>query len=586
MKTIFKNIHLHFKYMPFFNQSNILSVIIAKIFTRSNFNKAIIIFIFGLISRISISYFYNINVFTEFFHYISLSYYFLFSLFIVSTHEVVNYFNVNIIPHFITDFFAIASQNIVNLYNQNIKILKWIFNTLKSPFYIINSLASHKWEDLNLSSIRKYIKFLFSQTVENKITMGTDNAIAASIKIAEPKAPVIPTTLNMHGDFNLYDSDRNSEDLSSRSETSAYLPTPSRPLPDNTPLTTTDNTPVKPITHDTVTENHYENHNASRVNNPPVNNRMLFVVDTIREHSDVGSTGLQTPNPDNNIPRPPLPSGFTTPSTMTPLFGSSRNPSIEYANTPGLTPYVSHDSNKAIIGLNYSNENIWRNRFISESDIQSTNWTHQRQLAEENMRERYLEERGFATGLTNSLPSTEIEVKKGLFGRLKLQFKLIDSKLEAKISNMDSIAIKLHDSSKRKFFWNIWEKKSGNYESYEDFKRSWDPKTNIWNEIKSRTNHDVRVDVEGILGVGRNRPQLNPTPIRVIEQRNVGVRNNTNHLIRDIQPSAPTPLEEAPNTVENPESQRRRHKSRSHSRSHSHSHTHRKNSHSRRYNKR
>jgi hypothetical protein len=53
--------------------------------------------------------------------------------------------------------------------------------------------------------------------------------------------------------------------------------------------------------------------------------------------------------------------------------------------------------------------------------------------------------------MSNTLPK-EVEVKRGVFGKIKLAFNFIDSKLETKISNMDSIAIKYHDKGKRKFF--------------------------------------------------------------------------------------------------------------------------------------
>jgi hypothetical protein len=50
----------------------------------------------------------------------------------------------------------------------------------------------------------------------------------------------------------------------------------------------------------------------------------------------------------------------------------------------------------------------------------------------------------------------EIEIKKdGVLGRLKLGFKFIDKKINNGVSNLDSIAVKFHDKSKRKFFWTI-----------------------------------------------------------------------------------------------------------------------------------
>jgi hypothetical protein len=49
-----------------------------------------------------------------------------------------------------------------------------------------------------------------------------------------------------------------------------------------------------------------------------------------------------------------------------------------------------------------------------------------------------------------SLPD-EVIIHKGFKGKIKLAFKYIDSQLAKTYSNMDNIAIKYHDKSKRKF---------------------------------------------------------------------------------------------------------------------------------------
>jgi len=78
--------------MNFFN--NKLPNILAKIFTKSNIKKILIIFIVGLISRIFVNYMYNINVFISFLNYISLTYYLIFSIFIVLVHGIVDHFDI------------------------------------------------------------------------------------------------------------------------------------------------------------------------------------------------------------------------------------------------------------------------------------------------------------------------------------------------------------------------------------------------------------------------------------------------------------------------------------------------------------
>lgn len=75
-----------------------------KIFNRHNFTKIVIIFLFGLSSRFLVNYYLGVNVFTDFTNFISLTYYFGFSTFIVIIHEIVDLFHLSIIPSFISDF--------------------------------------------------------------------------------------------------------------------------------------------------------------------------------------------------------------------------------------------------------------------------------------------------------------------------------------------------------------------------------------------------------------------------------------------------------------------------------------------------
>src|ERR1700712_1360217 len=98
--------------------------LLSKIFNKPNLNKIVIIFIFGLTSRIFINYIYNVNVFIDYFNKVSIIYYVLFSIFIVFIHEVVTFFDINIIPSFIFDF----SNYIIKGFINNIINVKNIIN--------------------------------------------------------------------------------------------------------------------------------------------------------------------------------------------------------------------------------------------------------------------------------------------------------------------------------------------------------------------------------------------------------------------------------------------------------------------------
>lgn len=68
-------------------------------------------------------------------------------------------------------------------------------------------------------------------------------------------------------------------------------------------------------------------------------------------------------------------------------------------------------------------------------------------------------------------------------------------------NSIKNSSIKFYGSGKTKLYWEIWEKDTGRYGSYRDFKETWDPKTNffksIWTDIKgtpksrSRSGYDV-----------------------------------------------------------------------------------------------
>jgi hypothetical protein len=115
---------------------NKLPILLGRILTKPNLNKIIIIFIAGFISRVLIVYFYNVNVFFEYLNIISILYYSFMSFFIVIVHEVINYFEFNIIPAFIIELYSIFVNVIKNILN----IGQYLRKTLNSANKLIFSL--------------------------------------------------------------------------------------------------------------------------------------------------------------------------------------------------------------------------------------------------------------------------------------------------------------------------------------------------------------------------------------------------------------------------------------------------------------
>lgn len=68
-----------------------------------------------------------------------------------------------------------------------------------------------------------------------------------------------------------------------------------------------------------------------------------------------------------------------------------------------------------------------------------------------------------------------------------------------KVHNISSLYIKYHDLTKRKFFWNIWEKGRSNYKDYTDFKEHFNPNTPIFSEIAKETKKDLRKEISDLL---------------------------------------------------------------------------------------
>jgi hypothetical protein len=79
------------------NKRNVFNVLFSRIFNKSNFNKFLIIFILGFVSRVFLGHFYN-NVYLDLLNLVSASYYVCISAFIILVHNFVYYFDFNIIP--------------------------------------------------------------------------------------------------------------------------------------------------------------------------------------------------------------------------------------------------------------------------------------------------------------------------------------------------------------------------------------------------------------------------------------------------------------------------------------------------------
>lgn len=312
----------------FFNKLNVvylsiknkLPILLGKIFTKPNVNKVIIIFIVGFISIVFIVNIYNINVYFEYLNILSILYYSCMSCFIVVVHELVNYFEFNIIPSYLSEPYSI----VMNIFKNIIKFSNYLRGIINSANKLIFSL---KLSEFKLSSIRKnFILYLN----KDKITLDVN------ISDNQEKIEIIENIVNNNV------LQKNTHTLKSSRGRSI---------------------------------NNYNGGSSSNSNdtrNPrPREDGLFFVVDTIRD-SVASAAGeperrLATPEPSNTVSTPPTiptmppapnlnasnlstPSMFTIKTNDTPRFEP-----IERFETFTKTIYSGNNNNASVTNAQENN---------------------------------------------------------------------------------------------------------------------------------------------------------------------------------------------------------------------------------------
>jgi hypothetical protein len=82
-----------------------LKLFCSILFNKRNLSKVFIIFVVGFFSRLLINYYFDLNVFVDYLNIVSLFYYFLMSCFIISVHNLFDFFDLSSI----TDLFKFFS---------------------------------------------------------------------------------------------------------------------------------------------------------------------------------------------------------------------------------------------------------------------------------------------------------------------------------------------------------------------------------------------------------------------------------------------------------------------------------------------
>lgn len=516
-----------------------------RIFTKSNLNKAIIIFIIGFISRIGVNYIYDINVYLEYLNIVSFIYYIWMSLFIVLIHELIIFFDINIIPSFIYDFCSLIIKHISIVWSY----ISRIYLNIK-----IVDIRNITISELTISSIKNTFNLLLREKDKSFFKLYDmdcdDKPICNKDKVELPKIDLVLNKENI-GD-NTTDNNNNNVNTDNSYSNNYLLPNRTY-VPNRSELPTLRNSTYSGNTNMESNRSssdftHEGNISVTRI---PISFDPHTISMTPRYgtrsinngNGDVSSSSIYNIMSRYDVPHEaPRPSNLSSPNISelnTPMFPPLENSSNDNYIRPNIAYNISNARNYTYSDLvpnSLSNNNS--HIPYQTSSVYSRSIDHQNTiLANSTQTELPFVQRkeGLMSPpienhpvLNDSVPpfvpsndlleredikikeelvtvyNKEIPIKKsGLLGKFVVGFDMLESKISETTVKVKGVYAHYENVYKRKFFWHIWEENKGIYKSYEDFKANWDPKTKFWDEIKKRTKADIKADIEELLGVSK-----------------------------------------------------------------------------------
>lgn len=379
----------------------------------------------------------------------------------LSRYLINDYLNVNVFTEYLTlvsiTFYSVFAAFVVFVHEFfsffNISIIPNFFCTMYSKLSI----------GLRYIFVEPFI-WLYSRTWGKRVPM---------LHMNDPRTSADDSSVYLGDDQHHYSSIRGSHNVNSyygriaqqNPYQVAYSSVNRIPHPSHYPSESYDpNYDTQNYTEEYVDHNTSQQYNNT---NSQEDSTWFFRIDSINENGM--DRNFYTPI---NQPGAPEMSNLTTPNTMTPLFGSSEQINQCSNQSSQASMAFTNDTGHGTIGTNLSDSHInWPARRYNVSRA-FQNSGIEAQLLKEEIR----------------VPSSKVE------GKVSLGIKYLDNR-----SNVQSLYVKYHDIAKRKFFWKIWEKGRGNYDSYEEFKKNFDPKMNIWKEIAKATKSDLSRDVQNLL---------------------------------------------------------------------------------------
>ena len=468
---------------------------ILKIFNKKYIIKIFIIFIVGFIIRIIVNYVYNINVFIDYTNIISIIYYYFMALFVVTINEVIYQFP-------ISSFFS------------------YVFSVVKK-FPFVNL------DDLKLSFLRKTInKFIFGS---NKMYLGPDNPVKDNCF----KSNIDTSTNLFHNgkeskvnkDLNVNKSYDNTS-FFARSKGFTQIPQSNKDR----------------FSNKSIKNGSYLNNSVSKINNTKTDlseGSRSFIISSFDNDNILISPKT---NPAAIDPGHRKLCIYQKPGINKPIPYYSGNPYKEnnyniYSegqefSRSSLESNYTNDTNHATISYTDINKpylNVNLNGYRKDADLRLFK---PREISDVDI--NYRKEK-IIQNVQQKAPDTLLEYtheiivpKEGLLDKLKLGFKYSGSKFNNSKSKLESIYIKYYDVSRHHFYWTIWESDRNNFDSYKDFKKSWDPKTKIWKEITSHVKRSIRDEIEDLIRINdpfKNKPITDNKVKNILYNRSPKKRN-------------------------------------------------------------
>jgi len=294
-------------------------------------------------------------------------------MFIVLLHEIVNYFDINIIPSF-SNLYTNFSNLISFVYRGFIKLNKMIF--------------THKLEEYKISSIKKGINHYLESS--KKITLELQENKDSTNKSSEKTESKMSNILQKNNKSDEYDYKSSSSSSKSRVIRRSPGNSNIRGSSNSSSSYSNSSNSSPNSNNNSTTYDYYGNPTIQNSIRPYTSDRLYYSTDVVfSPTSSMYSNSTNGYLPINNyevtsvqarvstMPRTPIYSTLTTPETMSPLFSSVRSSfetnSIRQTNNYNVNPHpylvpadvpyfdpdrASYATDKATLGHNASLERL------------------------------------------------------------------------------------------------------------------------------------------------------------------------------------------------------------------------------------